>query len=101
MKLLVGSTEITPAVRPRARIRVTRAEMSVDLPTPGGPVTPIVCAWPVSGKSIPTSSRAAGSPSSTSEIARASARVSPARTPTARSAAVDNGSVTRSPAGPG
>ena len=82
---LVGSTEITPAVRPSERTLPTSAETRVDFPTPGAPVTPTTCARPVSGKSRRTSSRASGSPCSTSEIACASARVSPARTRSANS----------------
>ena len=36
-----GSTAITPTVSPRARARDTSVLVSVDLPTPGGPVRPM------------------------------------------------------------
>jgi len=38
---LDGSTEITPIVRSCARTCRTSALIRLDLPTPGGPVTPI------------------------------------------------------------
>ena len=46
---LDGSTEITPTESSRSRTCRTSAPISVDFPTPGGPVTPIVYARPVSG----------------------------------------------------
>ena len=46
---LDGSTEITPTESSRWRTWRTSAPISVDFPTPGGPVTPIVYARPVSG----------------------------------------------------
>ena len=45
----LGSTEITPTVLPSRRAWATIAEHRVDLPTPGGPVSPIVSARPVRG----------------------------------------------------
>ncbi len=39
-----GSTAMTPTVRPSPRQAAIRAPISVDLPTPGGPVTPTTCA---------------------------------------------------------
>ncbi len=45
----LGSTEITPTVLPSRRACATSAPARVDLPTPGGPVSPIVSARPVSG----------------------------------------------------
>ena len=44
-----GSTEMTPTLRPSSRTWRTSAEISDDFPTPGGPVTPIAYARPVSG----------------------------------------------------
>src|SRR3712207_7002894 len=38
-----GSTASTATVRPRARHSATSADSSVDLPAPGGPVTPTRC----------------------------------------------------------
>ena len=46
---LDGSTETTPTLLPSARTWRTSAEMRLDLPTPGGPVTPTEYALPVSG----------------------------------------------------
>ncbi len=44
-----GSIESTPTVRPAARRALVRAPISVDLPTPGGPVKPNTAALPVCG----------------------------------------------------
>jgi hypothetical protein len=46
---LEGSTEITPTLRSASRTWRTRALISDDFPTPGGPVTPTTNAEPVSG----------------------------------------------------
>src|ERR687895_1539620 len=46
-----GSTARTATVRPRSRHSETSADRSVDLPAPGGPVTPTRCA----GASPPSS----------------------------------------------
>src|SRR5262245_45830926 len=78
---LEGSTETTPTVRPSSRICPTSAPIKLDFPTPGGPVTPTTAALPVSEYTSRTSGKASGSRSSTSEIARASTRRLPARTP--------------------
>ena len=43
---LDGSTEMTPTLVPLARTRLTSALIRLDLPTPGGPVTPIAYALP-------------------------------------------------------
>ena len=48
MNGLDGSTEMTPTLRPSPRTRLTSALIRLDLPTPGGPVTPIAYALPVS-----------------------------------------------------
>src|SRR5674476_664809 len=63
---------------PRARSAPTSAFVNVDLPTPGLPVIPKMCARPVCGASADITSRSAGWPSSTSEINRATARGEPA-----------------------
>src|SRR5215470_10955039 len=81
---LDGSTETTPTLRSSARTCATRALIRLDLPTPGGPVTPTEYAAPVSGYRSATTSYESGSPFSISVIARANARRSPARTPAAR-----------------
>ena len=41
-----GSTASTPTRLPAARSAVTSADVDVDLPTPGEPVSPTTCAWP-------------------------------------------------------
>ena len=69
-----GSTASTPTRLPCSRYRVTRAEVDVDLPAPGGPVMPMTCARPVSGASARATSRSCGLASSTREISRATAR---------------------------
>jgi hypothetical protein len=75
----VGSTASTPTRLPWARSAVTSADVDVDLPTPGEPVMPTMCAEPVCGVSAALTSRRAGERSSTREISRATARASPAR----------------------
>src|SRR5262245_19530445 len=87
---LDGSTETTPTVRSVSLIWAMSAPMRLDFPTPGGPVTPTIAAFPVSGYTSRTSGYASGSPSSTSEIARASARRSPPRTPVTSSSSVSS-----------
>ncbi len=72
----LGSTEMTPTLQPSARATRTNPPHSVDLPTPGGPVRPTRIARPVRGKTDRTI--AAPTPDSEREIARASARGSPA-----------------------
>src|SRR5687768_10436201 len=57
---------------------------SVDLPEPGGPVTPRTSARPVWGKRAARSGAASGRPSSTTVMARATARTSPRSTPSTR-----------------
>ena len=70
-----GSTASTPTRRPaRAAARATSAEVVVDLPTPGEPVSPTTWARPAYGASAAITSRSAGRASSTSEISRATAR---------------------------
>src|SRR3954467_8849670 len=83
-----GSIDRTATARSRSRALFTRAPISVDLPTPGGPVKPTTAARPVLGNTSLTSAHPSGSSFSTSEIARASARFSPARRRAASSAAV-------------
>ncbi len=68
----LGSTETTPTLLPSARALRTSPEASVDLPTPGGPVRPMVMARPALVNNARTSSRPR--PDSACEIARASAR---------------------------
>ena len=46
---LDGSMAITPTRFPALRSTEIRAETSVDLPAPGGPVTPTRCARPLFG----------------------------------------------------
>src|SRR5205085_4689637 len=83
-----GSIDSTATFRSRARALLTRVPISVDLPTPGGPVNPTTAARPVFGKISRTSAQPSGSSFSTSEIARARARFSPANRRSASSAAV-------------
>src|SRR3954447_9875876 len=83
-----GSIESTATSRSRARACSIRRPISVDLPTPGGPVNPTTAARPVLGYTSRTSAQPSGSSFSTSEMARASARLSPSSRRWARSAAV-------------
>ena len=82
---LEGSTATTPTRSPAARARATSASTSVDLPTPGDPVTPTTNAPPVLGYSAASASRAPSAPSSRSRMSRAAARRSPPSTSAARS----------------
>src|SRR5215203_1725796 len=78
-----GSTASTPTRSSRRRSSETRALVEVDLPTPGEPVRPTMCAPPVRppayGASAAITSRSSGDPSSTWEIKRPIARASPSR----------------------
>src|SRR3954451_21724680 len=87
----LGSIESTATWRSRARACSIRRPISVDLPTPGGPVKPTTAARPVLGYTSRTSAQPSGSSFSTSEMARASARLSPSSRRWARSAAVRPG----------
>src|SRR4029450_9926746 len=69
----------------RRRASRTISPASVDLPTPGEPVRPIVEARPVCPNRPEESSASPSAPSSTMEMARATARRSPARTASTRS----------------
>ena len=71
---LVGSTAITPTVKPCFRSSAVSRSTSVLLPAPGGPVTPTDTRGPCWPKIARTRSALAGSSSSISEIARAIAR---------------------------
>src|SRR5580704_7968236 len=75
----VGSTASTATRRPAARNALSSAPVRVDLPTPGAPVRPMTRAPPVSGRRSFMTERTWGDSSSTSEISRARARMSPAR----------------------
>src|SRR3954453_5505064 len=86
-----GSIESTATSRSLLRACATRRPISVDLPTPGGPVNPTTAALPVFGYTSRTSAQPSGSSSSTSEIARASARLSPSSRGSTKSAAVRRG----------
>jgi hypothetical protein len=77
-----------PPLCPPSRSCFVRALISVDWPTPGGPVKPMIAALPLFGYTLVTSSQPSGLSFSTSEIARASARLSPARRRCARVCAV-------------
>src|SRR5262249_25691679 len=74
-----GSTASTPTRRPAFRYAVTSADVEVDLPTPGEPVSPTTYAPPVSGASAAITSRSCGEAPSTREISRATARGLPSR----------------------
>src|SRR4051794_23182211 len=80
--------ERTATSRSVVRACSTSRPISVDFPTPGGPVKPTMAACPVFGYTSRTSAHPSGSSFSTSEMARASARLSPASRRSARSAAV-------------
>ncbi len=62
---------------PCLRYAVTSAEVEVDLPTPGEPVSPTTYALPVSGARAAMTSLSCGDAPSTSEISRATARGRP------------------------
>src|SRR5712691_5106130 len=81
----VGSTATMPTLFPWRRRWAVRRSTSVDLPEPGGPVTPTTSDFPAWGKRAASSAGASGRPFSTTLIARASARTSPRRTPSANS----------------
>src|SRR5829696_4618191 len=87
----LGSIDSTATWRSRSRTCSTSRPISVDLPTPGGPVKPAIAARPVRGYTSRTSAHPSGSSFSTSEIARASARLSPASSRSDSSAAVRPG----------
>src|SRR5690349_7008234 len=72
-----GSTARTPTRLPCLRYAVTRADVDVDLPTPGEPVRPTTYAVPVSGARAAMTSRSCGDAPSTREISRATARGRP------------------------
>src|SRR4051794_30000608 len=72
-----GSTARTPTRSPRARNADTSADVVVDLPTPGAPVSPMMRALPVRGASAAITGRSSGAASSTSEMSRATARAEP------------------------
>src|SRR5215211_3769907 len=84
----LGSIESTATSRSRPRACSTSFPISVDLPTPGAPVKPTTADLPVLGYTSRTSSQPAGSSFSTSEIARARARLSPFSRRSESSAAV-------------
>src|SRR5690606_8742656 len=64
----------------RLRSAATSAPVVVDLPTPGGPVRPMIRARPAAGASPAMISRSSGAAFSTRETARATARRSPRST---------------------
>ena len=66
--------------------RPTSADVVVDLPTPGGPVSPTTCAARRTARAPRPPRAARGPPSSTSEISRATASCSPRRARATRSA---------------
>src|ERR1700680_9693 len=84
----LGSVAITPTDLPCFLSKATTASTSVDLPVPGAPVKPAT--WPARARSPrdSSSSRTAGSRRSTRLMARARARMSPARNRLARSLSI-------------
>src|SRR5665213_1022711 len=73
----LGSTATTATRRCSPRNSRSNSAISVDLPTPGDPVTPMVCAlWALAASCGDTCSRAPGS-DSTNEMSLPSARSSP------------------------
>jgi hypothetical protein len=77
----VGSMASTETDRSWSRAAPTSSAARLDFPTPGEPVRPTVYALPVFGYSPAISSGSPSAPSSTIEMARATARRSPASTP--------------------
>ena len=84
-----GSTASTAVLAPRARNARTSALVTVDLPAPGAPVRPITRLAVAGGFSSLSTERVRGSPFSTHEITRASARLSPAWTRPGSSAGLE------------
>ena len=82
---LLVTHDVTEAVALADRILVvdSRGKWLWHFPTPGDPVRPTVHARPVRGKSAAERSARPASPSSTREMARATARASPASTSSA------------------
>ena len=70
----------TPTRWPCSRIAATNAAMVVDLPTPGGPVSPRIIARPVVGASAFMSAGSSGAAFSIRLIERPTARGFPSRT---------------------
>src|SRR5438093_5304557 len=81
----VGSMARTATDGWRGRPGRTGSPASLDFPPPGEPVSPTVEALPVCPKRPEDSSASPSAPSSTIEMARATARRSPARTASTRS----------------
>src|SRR3990170_4917385 len=73
----VGSTATTPTFFPRLRYARTSRLIRELFPTPGGPVNPTMCAFPVLGWIRSRASAASGSSSSIREMSFAAARLSP------------------------
>src|SRR5689334_3606166 len=82
---LDGSIAITPTRRPSARIACTSLLTNVDLPLPGTPVMPMICARPAALKIAASAPRASFTPDSAREINRPRATVSPLRMRSSRS----------------
>src|SRR3954451_7777543 len=80
-----GSTARIPTRFSARRSSPTRADVDVDLPTPGAPVMPTILACPACGTSVAVTSLSRGDSSSTREISRATARGSPSRARETRS----------------
>src|SRR4249920_790160 len=91
-----GSTASTAMRWPWARNALSSAPVTVDLPTPGEPVRPMIRARPVSGRRSLMTERTRGDSSSTSEMSRARARTSPARALAISLFFVTNGSAAHS-----
>src|ERR1700722_4701126 len=73
-----GSTASTPMRRPAARKARTSADVTVDFPTPGEPVSPTTRALPVKGAMPFITRRSSGASFSTSDTSRPRERASPA-----------------------
>ena len=99
----VVATVFTIGGRHSSGSAVRSTSARVFLPAPGGPVTPISCARPVFAKIARSKSTPAGASSSTSDIARATARGLPASTSSASvksgGKALTHGDRTPNPAG--
>jgi hypothetical protein len=76
---LDGSIQMIPTRSPRSRYKPARRSTSEDFPAPGAPVMPTTRPRPVCGNTDFINAAAFPTLSSTFEIARATARVSPAR----------------------
>src|SRR5690606_7161773 len=96
-----GSIASTPTRLPCSRKAPRSIDVDVDLPTPGGPVSPMTCALPVYGVNARTTSDNRGWSSSTRDSKRETARGCPARARSTSSPTSNCGITPGEPRAPG